>query len=187
METAIMVSLITGLTAISTAIITVIVNTRNSRKIETLKTELEQKKVKDNEIMKWLLSYKTDMIHQHLASLKEFLSVVQYSKDRLRSILQANGSMFPEEKKQQLQIIQQAIIDKYSITRYYFDNTPFGEQAHFIKSNLLLIITKLLSDNGTDNSLILSLIEEISVRQNKLRIGMEQEILQLYHSIQSTI
>jgi hypothetical protein len=187
MKTEIIVAMIAGLTAIVTAITTAILNTRNSRKIELLKTQLEQKQVKDNEVMKWLLSYKTDMIHQHLSSLKEFLTIVQYSKDRLRSIFDVYDNLFPEERKQQLQMIQQSVIDKYAQTRYHFDTTPYGEQAHSIKSRLLFIIAKLLSTDSRDQAFIHVLIEDISVKQNELHKGMEQEILQLYHSIQSTV
>lgn len=187
MKTEIIVAIIAALTAIITGITTIIVNTRNSRKIEILKIELEQKKAKDNEVMKWLLSFKTDRIHQHLSSLKEFLTVVQYSKDRLRSILDAYDSILPEERRQQLQTIQQAIIDKYALTRYYFDSTPYGEHAHFIKSHLLLMIIKLLSADSQDHAQIRSLTEEISLRQNELHKGMEEEIVQLYESIQTTV
>lgn len=187
MKTEILVAVISGFAVSLTTIVTVIVNARNSRRIEALKTALEQKKEKDNEVMKWLLSYQTDIIHQHLLSLKEFLTVVQYSKDRLRSILEIYDHMIIEERQAQLEAIRQSVIDKYAATRFYFDSTPYGGQAHLIKSKLLLIITKLLTGGKPDMSLKRLLIDEISMSQHELHKGMEREILQRYHTIQNKV
>ncbi|PWV55534.1 hypothetical protein [Chitinophaga sp. S165] len=187
MQTEILVAVIAAIAAVVTAITSAVINIRNSQKIELLKNELERKKVKDQEIMKWLISYKTDMVDQHLVSLKDFLTILQYSKDRLRNIFINYDSIISEERAGQLQNVQHAIIEKYSMTRYYFDNTVWGDLAHNIKSNLLSIIGELSSTNDLDRAMITSLIHDVSVKQNELHKGMEQEILQLYQSLQNSL
>lgn len=184
MKTEILVAIITGTAAIATAIATVIINTRNSRRIETLRSALEQKKEQDNEVMKWLLSHQTSMFNQHLVSLREFLSIVQHSKDQLRHLLDAADGILPDERKSQLHTIRKSIIDKYATTRYYFDTTPYGDQAHLIKSKLL-VISNLLLGGKRQYPEVCSLIHEVSVCQNELHKGMEKELLVRYRSIQN--
>jgi hypothetical protein len=73
MEIKITVAIITSLASIIVAIFTTWRSYAQSKKIELLKNEMEVKKIKDEQIFKYMLSYNAEQINQYFIHLKQFL------------------------------------------------------------------------------------------------------------------
>jgi hypothetical protein len=116
METKVLIAIIAGsagfLAAVSTSIWTYI----QSKKITTLKNELELKKEKDSMKFKFLLSYETDVINQYFIHLREFLNISQLIKDQIRELIKEYDHSFKEELIHKLKASKSQIINQFIIS-----------------------------------------------------------------------
>lgn len=188
MNTAIVVALLGTFTTLITAILVAWNTRKQSIAIAKLKARLGQENIEVNTVIAWLFAHNTDTIKQYRVSAKEFLSVVQYAKDRLRNIADTYDHWFPEERTQHLVEIQEMVITKYSATRYELDNnTICSYKAHRMKGLVLTVAEMLITPQYYGMEFIQECIMEVSARQLELREEVEKEIQQLCSVIRSKV
>ena len=184
MDSKIIIAIATGSLGLITALITSFWTLLQSKKIEKLKNELDFKKEKDSQIFKYLLTFETDIINQYVINLRDFVKITQQLKDQLRDSLNKRNDFFFEELSVSLNTIKQSIINQYSISAYYFNQTDNEKNAHEIKNLFLSIIDKVLSNDTFDSDLITNQIKEISKRQEELQSNVDSEIKRRLHEIE---
>ena len=182
MEKSATVAMITGIIALITSLVTSYRSFYQSKKIETLKNDLEIKKENDTQILKFLLSYETDKINQNLLAIKDYLTTIQKIKDQLRYIVNNLDSFFKQDIVNNVVGLRNEVTDKYSSYVYFFNQSDTNKNAHTIK-NLFLKIFDLMMLSNIDIESINATISEITERQSDLQSDMNNEIEKLIHSI----
>jgi len=181
MNSSILIPVITGIIALITAVITSYWTYIQSKRIETLKRELEVQKETDSQIFKFLLSYETDKVNQILIALKEYLTLVQTSKDQIRDIGHNRNVYFGEESESKLIEIRKSIIEQYAKSVYYFNENDVGKNAHTIKNYFLEIIDDIMIE-GCQSDQIDILLKKISITQDQLQAVVQIKIEEIISS-----
>jgi hypothetical protein len=172
MDVQLLITIVTASTTLITAIAVALINYRNNKKIENIKSEIESKSKKDNEIFKFLLTYETENINQYLIALKEFLQKSQESKDKIKQLF-SNHTLIKEERKQKLEVIREEIIKVYSKNVYYFNLSDKKSIAHSVK-NLLIELIDIINKVSTEN--FSNKLSQISEGQKQLQVEVDKEI-----------
>lgn len=187
MRTDIIIAGISTLTALTIVVISVWATRRQHKIITRLKQELACRKEKETAMAKWWLAFGPDTEHQSITQRKLFLHVTRQLQERLRSMIDRYEQLPPATCAQNLYQVKQEISHQYFRTRIYFDNTVTDQHALSIKSNMLLIINKLLLTGKEDIAGICALLDIITDKQQEMQQGIEEEIQRLYYSLQTSI
>lgn len=176
MDAKILIALITGIIGLLTAILSSIISYCQSKKIAKLNHELETKKIKDEEIIKFLLTYDTQNINHSILHLKDYLKTSQYNKDKLKELINNCDKRFSDEIKKELLEIKNEIIEQYSKSVYYFNKADSEKYAHSIKNIFCDITDEILSDLTFDKESLISKIKIISDKQFNLQTSIEHHV-----------
>jgi hypothetical protein len=185
MDTKILIALITGSVGILTAILSSVLSYKQSKKIAKLNKELETKKVKDEEIIKFILTYDTQNINQSILHLKDYLKITQYNKDKIKELINNCEKSFSDELKQELTKIKNEIIEQYSKSVYYFNKVDTEKYAHSIKNIFCDIIDKLDSDVNSEKDQLFSMIKIISEKQYNLQLSIEHYVDEMLNKLKN--
>jgi hypothetical protein len=156
-------------------------------KLEKIKMDLDLEKEKHLQLVKWLITYETNIMDQVHVNLKEYFKTTQHIKDQLREFVRFNEREVAEERNKSLLKLRDEIICKYSEARFYFEDTALNRSAHTIKGSFLVIIHMLLSDEPHETTHMTELIDLITIHQQELHKGMTTEINRLYQSLQTSV
>lgn len=115
-----------------------------------------------------------------------YITVVQHTKDSLRSYIHLSECMSKSKRLAILHELREKLTDCYSSSRAYFDSTPYGGHAHIVKSGLLNVILKLESGQPYDPIDLLDAINLISSDQQHFTQGMRHAVTQLQYTLQQT-
>ncbi|MBC9932910.1 hypothetical protein [Chitinophaga qingshengii] len=115
-------------------------------------------------------------------AIKQYNMVIQYTKDRLRTLIhKLQGTEDRHEIILQLSQLDDNLATTYSRLCYHFYSTRFSGHAHTIKTDLLNII-RALEKPSFDADLQLEAIRLVSVHQEQLCTGIRNLIRQMQTS-----
>ncbi|WP_212004857.1 hypothetical protein [Chitinophaga sp. HK235] len=163
-----------------TSVFTTIFNAFSKRKL----FQLQKKDARQKQVSDYLLNTSTAHINQLDNTLRQYISVVQRTKDQLRVFIYTSHNMSKKRKAATLHLLREELINCYSASRSYFDSTPYGGHAHLVKSGLLNIILELESSCEYDPENLLEAINLVTSDQDQLCKGLARSVHQMRQSLE---
>jgi len=170
------IALISGIIGIATAILSSIMSFLQSKKITKLNHELSTKKIKDEEIIKFVLNYEMQNIESPISYLKDYMKITQYNKDKLKELINKYDNLFFIEIRKILEGIKDELIEQYSKSVYYFNKVDQEKIAHNIKNIFCEIVDEILSNQNFNKQSVNDKIKLISDMQSNLQASIENSI-----------
>lgn len=142
------------------------------------------KSKQQQQVSNFILHNQTSGITRLEEVLRNYISVIQRTKDQLRVHIYTSHHMSRTKQLMALHQLRKTLIDHYADYRSSFDSTPYGGHAHIVKHGLLNVILNLESQQPYNPEDLLEAINLISSDQEQLTRGIHRTVSQMQQNLQ---
>jgi hypothetical protein len=190
MEDKFYIAITTALFALLTAVVQLIINRKNTIKIETLKSKLDISKKYSEELIKAYADSFFENFQDELNFLKSYLQELQLQKEFLRDIVKYPNEYSINTTKKTLLERQHTIIELYSKHLVSIsENTQ--KTAHLLKNLIIesteITIKYLKSKDATEKISLVNILDELNKEHQNLRQIAKDELNNLFEKIDSHV
>lgn len=152
----------------------------------TKRSLLKRKTQRDQQLQvsSFIFNSHTSNITQLEEALRKYITVVQLTKDHLRTYIYTAHHMSKNKRMTSLYQLRENLIGCYADHRPFFDSTPYGGHAHIVKSGLLNVILKLESSSSFNPEDLLEAINFLASDQEQMTRGIRRTVSQMQQDLQ---